>query len=292
MSLWEHISQQITQATGESFKPNRQQSVGGGCINEVNKISDGKKSYFVKTNTIAHGDMFEAEAEALVEISNSNTVKVPEAVCYGDDGKSCFLVLEYMDLKGCCNMQQFGQQFAAMHKVTHKQFGWHRNNTIGSTPQINSYHEDWVDFWRENRLGYQLDLAARNGYGGELQSLGEKLMADFHVLFSTYTPNVSMLHGDLWGGNLSALSDGAAVIYDPAFYYGDRESDLAMTQLFGGFDSNFYSSYNEAWPLDSGYSVRKEFYNIYHIINHLNIFGGGYHGQAINMIEQILSEIK
>jgi len=291
MSLWDHINQQISQVTGESFKASQQQAIGGGCINEVNKISDGKTSYFVKTNHISHGDMFAAEAEALLEMAESNTVKVPEPVCFGDDGKSCFLILEYLDLHGSSNMEEFGRQFAAMHKCTNKQFGWHRNNTIGSTPQINTRYENWIEFWRENRLGYQLDLAASNGYGGDLQSLGEKLMADFPKLFESYKPEISMLHGDLWGGNAAALSDGTAVIYDPAFYYGDREADLAMTQLFGSFGQSFYSAYNEAWPLDDGFRTRKIFYNLYHIINHLNLFGTGYLGQAISMTEHVLSEL-
>ncbi len=291
MSLWNQINQQISQATGQPFKAGQQQSIGGGCINEVHKISDGETSYFVKTNNISHGDMFAAEAEALLEMAETQTVKVPHPICYGDDGKNCFLVLEYLDLHGSSNMEEFGRQFAAMHKCSSKQFGWHRNNTIGSTPQINSHHKNWIDFWRENRLGYQLNLAVSKGYTGELQSLGEKLMADLPKLFVSYKPEVSMLHGDLWTGNASALSDGTAVIYDPAFYYGDREADLAMTQLFGSFSQTFYSSYNEVWPLDDGYQLRKTFYNLYHIINHLNLFGTGYLAQAINMTEYVLVEL-
>lgn len=116
-------------------------------------------------------------------------------------------------------------------------------------------------------------------------------MADMHLLFEDHQPVASMMHGDLWGGNLAALADGTPVIYDPAFYYGDREADLAMTQLFGGFGQSFYAAYNEAWPLDTGYQLRKTFYNLYHVINHLNMFGGGYHGQAIAMAEQVLAEI-
>ena len=291
MPLWDHINQQISQVTGKLFKASQQQAIGGGCINDVQKISDGKTCYFIKTNNISHGDMFVAEAEALLEMAASHSVKVPHPICYGDDGKSCFLVLEYLDLHGSSNMEEFGRQFAAMHQSTQKQFGWHRNNTIGSTPQINSYHENWIEFWRENRLGYQLNLAASKGYTGELQRLGEKLMADLPRLFATYKPEASMLHGDLWTGNASALRDGTAVIYDPAFYYGDREADLAMTQLFGSFSQIFYSSYNEVWPLDDGYPLRKTFYNLYHIINHLNLFGTGYLAQAINMTEYVLAEL-
>jgi len=292
MNLWQTISQHISDSTGEIFNIDKQQAVVGGCINQTTRLSDGRRNFFVKTNHISHGDMFAAEACALQEMASSNTVRVPLPVCYGDNGQHCYLVLEYLQMNGSANLVEFARQFADMHKVTQDQFGWHRNNTIGSTPQTNKQHENWIEFWRSQRLGFQLELAATNGYTGELQKLGEKLMVDFPVLFENYQPEPSMLHGDLWGGNISALEDGSAVIYDPAFYYGDREADLAMTYLFGGFSPSFYSAYNEAWPLDQGFSVRKTFYNLYHIINHANLFGGGYHGQAISMMEQILSEIK
>ena len=291
MSIWDQISQQITATTGETFQIENQMATGGGCINQTSKVSDGTTSYFVKINSASHGDMFAAEAEALQAMADSNTIKVPRPICYGDDATNCYLVLEYLDMRGSPNMSQLGEQFAAMHRITAERFGWHRNNTIGSTPQMNDWHHDWVEFWRDQRLGFQLQLAASKGYGGELQSLGEKLLADMQVLFSDYQPRPSMLHGDLWGGNASGLVDGTPVIYDPAFYYGDREADLAMTHLFGGFGRAFYSAYEAAWPLDAGYTVRKTFYNLYHIINHLNLFGGGYHGQALSMLDQLLAEI-
>lgn len=292
MSLWQTISQHISDSTGEAFTISEQQMVGGGCINQTTKLSDGVRHFFIKTNHQHHGDMFEVEALALQEMANSHTVKVPLPICYGNNDEHCYLVLEFISLTGEANLTEFAQQFAAMHKVTQPQFGWHRNNTIGSTPQINTWQNDWLEFWRTQRLGFQLERAARNGYSGKLQNLGERLMADCSVLFANYQPQASMLHGDLWGGNFSALADGRGVIYDPAFYYGDRETDLAMTYLFGGFGPLFYRAYNDAWPLDDGFAVRKNFYNLYHIINHTNLFGGGYHDQAINMIEQILAEIK
>jgi fructosamine-3-kinase len=236
--------------------------------------------------------MFEAEAEGLHEMANSNTIKVPRPVCYGEHGEQCYIVMEYLDLAGRGNNTLFGQQLAAMHRHSAERFGWRMDNTIGSTPQPNHQHHDWIEFWRKQRLGFQLDLAARNGYGGELQRLGERLLADFPALFESYHPVASMLHGDLWTGNYGALADGTPVIFDPAFYYGDREAELAMTTLFGSFSRDFYAAYNEAWPLDAGYAARRTFYNIYHIINHTNLFGGGYHGQAIGMIEQVLGEIK
>jgi fructosamine-3-kinase len=291
MDIWQHLEQQIERATGRGFQIHRQQSVGGGCINSAFKLTDDQQSYFIKTNSASYSFMFEAEAEALREMAASKTVRVPEPVCYGEFGSQCYLVIEYLELAGSANMETFGRQFAAMHKVTVDSFGWRIDNTIGSTPQPNKLADDWIEFWRGQRLGFQLQTAARNGYGGELQRLGERLLADMPALFVNHEPQASMLHGDLWGGNYGALRDGTPVIFDPAFYYGDREADLAMTTLFGGFGRRFYQAYNETWPLDDGYEVRKTFYNIYHIINHLNLFGGGYHAQAIGMIEKVLSEL-
>ncbi|MDH5388355.1 MAG: fructosamine kinase family protein [Gammaproteobacteria bacterium] len=292
MQLWQHIAKHIEQVTGAPFCIKDNRSVGGGCINASFQISNGEFRYFVKTNHSSHADMFEVEAEGLQEMANSNTIRVPRPVCYGEFGNQCYIVMEYLDLAGGGDNMLFGQQLAAMHKKTADRFGWHMDNTIGSTPQYNNQSNDWIEFWRKERLGFQLDLAASNGYGGELQMLGERLMADFPVLFESYHPKASMLHGDLWTGNYGALADGTPVIFDPAFYYGDREAELAMTTLFGSFSRDFYAAYNEAWPLDQGYTARRTFYNIYHIINHTNLFGGAYHGQAISMIEQVLSEIR
>lgn len=291
MSLWQHIEQQIEQATGAEFHIEGNQGVGGGDINVACRVSGNGRQYFIKTNDVRHAYMFEAEAEGLLEMASSRTVRVPEPVCYGEHGNRCFVVMEYLELGGRADMKLLGQQLAAMHKVTASQFGWRIDNTIGATPQPNTPSNDWIEFWRQQRLGFQLELAARNGYGGALQTLGERLMSDFPVLFESYHPEASMLHGDLWGGNYGGLPGGEPVIFDPAFYYGDREADLAMTTLFGSFGGDFYAAYNEAWPLDEGYAVRKTFYNIYHIINHANMFGGGYQSQAVSMMKQVLSEI-
>jgi fructosamine-3-kinase len=291
MSFWQHIERQIEQATGAEFHIEKNQIIGGGDINEACRVSGAGRQYFIKTNDARLAYMFEAEAEGLKEMASSNTVRVPAPVCYGQHGNRSFVVMECLELTARANMNLFGQQLAAMHRVTQKQFGWRIDNTIGATPQPNTYADDWISFWRDQRLGFQLKLAARNGYGGELQVLGERLMSEFPVLFESYHPEASMLHGDLWGGNYGGLPDGEPVIFDPAFYYGDREADLAMTTLFGSFGENFYAAYNEAWPLDEGYRVRKTFYNIYHIINHTNMFGSGYQGQAVNMIRQVLSEL-
>jgi fructosamine-3-kinase len=178
-----------------------------------------------------------------------------------------------------------------LHRQGSPSFGWHRDSHIGSTPQPNTPTTDWAAFWRDQRLGFQLHLAAANGYARTLQPAADRLLADLEALLS-HRPAPSLLHGDLWGGNLGFLRDGEPVIYDPAVYYGDREADLAMTELFGGFGGDFYAAYREAWPLDPGYGVRKTLYNLYHILNHLNLFGSGYLGQARGMIDRLLAEIR
>ncbi len=295
MNRWTSISQKIEQATGKSFSVQQQQSLAGGSINSAFKLSGSEsganKTYFVKTNQPGSSAMFVAEAKALAIMASTNTIKIPKPVCVGDDGTQSYIVMEYLDMSGSLNQTLLGEQLAAMHRVTADRFGWEIDNTIGATHQPNAWQQNWVDFWREQRLGYQLELAAKNGYGGELQTLGEKLLVEMPVLFSGRDIKPSMLHGDLWGGNVAGLKQGSPVIFDPAFYYGDREADLAMTYVFGGFTADFYASYENAFPLDEGFKVRKTFYNIYHIINHLNLFAGGYHAQAIHMLKQVLSEI-
>ncbi len=293
MKQWQSIIQHIEQTTGQVFSVKQQQTMAGGSINAAYLLTgDDGTQYFVKTNRSGRQDMFEAEARGLHEMASSNTIKVPRPVCFGDDQSQSYIVLEYLDMGGRVNQNVLAEQLAAMHHVTAEQFGWVINNTIGSTFQDNTCNSNWIAFWSKQRLGFQLKLAAENGYGGALQSLGEKLLIEMPKLFTGREIKPSMLHGDLWGGNVAGLKDGTPVIYDPAFYYGDREADLAMTYVFGGFNADFYASYQNAFPLDDGFAVRKTFYNIYHIINHLNIFGGGYHGQALHMMEQVLAELR
>jgi len=291
MNLWSHIAQTVSQHTGADFQIKSHTPLGGGCINEAYRISNGKTDYFVKTNQLEHGDMFETEAISLQEMFDQNTVRVPEPICYGQTDSKTYLVLEYLPLSGRPDAIRLGQQLAAMHQVTAPQFGWHRNNTIGSTPQFNQLTDNWPEFWRQQRLLPQLDLAQKNGYASSLNPVMDKLLVSFDCLFENHTPQPSLLHGDLWGGNASALADGTPIIFDPALYYGDREADIAMTQLFGGFEASFYSAYNDVSPLHEGYATRKNFYNLYHIINHLNLFGSGYLNQAISMAERVIAEI-
>ncbi len=289
---WNRIAERITVATGDPFVVEACAAVGGGCINETVRLSgkDGRE-FFIKLNRASRMEMFAAEAEGLREIRESETVRAPEPICLGVSGESAWLVLEYLPLKGATASAPLGSALARMHRRTAEAFGWTRNNTIGSTPQINSLSSDWIVFWREHRLGSQLRLAERKGYSGRLLEQGERLLESFPGLFTTYQPEPSLLHGDLWSGNQAVLPSGEPVIFDPAVYYGDREAEIAMTELFGGFSREFYAAYEEVWPLDEGYGVRRDLYNLYHILNHLNLFGGGYLRQAERMMQRLLSEL-
>ena len=291
---WETIAQHIRDAVGESFTIERHDSVGGGCINQAWHIQGAAQDYFVKLNRAEQLAMFEAEAEGLRAMAEADAVRVPQAICTGTVDGQAFIVQEYLPMGGGGKgvMEQFGRELADMHRYTRNSFGWHRDNTIGSTPQPNDENPDWIDFWRERRLGFQLQLAARKGAGRGLLNKGERLMSDLDAFFDGYQPEASLLHGDLWSGNYGVTREGEPVIFDPAVYFGDREADLAMTELFGSFGDAFYAAYNEAWPLDAGYRVRKTFYNLYHILNHFNMFGGGYAGQAESMIDRLLGELR
>lgn len=289
--MWSKIAEQISKATGERFEISDRRSVSGGCINQGYRLTDGKQDYFVKLNSATEISMFEAEAIGLKQMWETQTIRVPKPICYGTEGSSAYIVLEWLDLGGRGNnnaWQEMGRKLAALHRwqpEINKGFGWDLNNTIGSTPQINNWTEDWTEFWAEHRIGYQLKLARRRG--GSF-SEGDRLIEAIPELLAGHKPQPSLVHGDLWGGNASVTVDGEPVIFDPATYWGDREVDLAMTELFGSFSGAFYQGYNEVWPLDKGYEKRKVLYNLYHVLNHFNLFGGGYASQANSMINRLL----
>ena len=297
MPDWSKIEQKISASEGRTFQIKNQAIIGGGDINQAYRIDgifpDEKESarFFIKLNQKARLAMFEAEAEGLQEIKKAKAIYVPHVICSGVEGNESYLILENLSLANGVShsAKQLGEQLAAMHKYTSPLFGWTRDNTIGSVQQINTQKESWIEFWSEQRLDFQLNLAKQNGANRSLYNKGIELLKNLDYFYSDYKPQASLLHGDLWSGNYGYLKEGTPVIFDPAVCYGDREVDIAMTELFGGFPAEFYSAYNQAWPLDKGYPQRKKLYNLYHILNHFNMFGGGYAMQAENMIEQLLN---
>ena len=282
------IVNSIEAATGASFKIGHLDTCDGGCINHAVILSNGNRSYFVKLNDACKLDMFEAEAAGLQAIANTKTIQAPRPITQGSACGSAFLVLEALDF-GTGNTDawfQMGQQLAAMHRHTSNHFGWHRDNTIGSTRQINTKAKHWDAFFRDQRLGYQLKLARQNGY---LFKGTEALISTIPQLLEGHKPDASLLHGDLWSGNVGFTTCGNPAIYDPASYYGDRETDLAFSEYFGGFPAAFYQGYHTTWPLPPDYPKRKRLYNLYHVLNHANLFGGGYANEAQGMINQLLA---
>jgi fructosamine-3-kinase len=288
---WQPIVQHIESATGRPFKLQVAKPLSGGDINAAYRLQSEDRSFFVKLNRPDRFAMFESEAAGLEALTQTQSIRVPKLIACGQTAEHAFLVLEYIALNNLDSRseQLLGQQLAQLHRQKQAYFGWHRDNTIGSTTQANGRYDDWLKFWQEQRLVHQLTLAAAKGYRGRLQTLGEKLCADLKPLFSGYQPQPALVHGDLWGGNAAADDQGNPVIYDPACYFGDRETDLAMTELFGGFSPAFYQAYQTAYPLAPGYAERKTLYNLYHILNHLNLFGQGYLHQAENMIDKLLN---
>ena len=255
------------------------------------RLGWGDELWFVKTG---NSEILVAEADGLAALAGSAVVRVPAVLASYTGPEGSYLLLEWLPLaqKQPASAARLGEALAALHLKRASGFGWPRHNFIGATPQFNTPGDDWAVFFRDQRLRFQLRLAAENGYHGVLQEQGERLAIGLSRFFAGYTPRPALLHGDLWGGNWGSLLDGGPVIFDPAVYHGDRETDLAMTELFGGFGPEFYAAYRMHAPLDQGYGVRRQLYNLYHVLNHLNLFGGAYLEQALSMIKSLLAELR
>ena len=290
-TIWADIIEHIGQVIGQPFQSKQPRSVGGGCINQAYALDDGQTKVFVKLNMASKLAMFEAELAGLWEMYNSQTIRVPRPICCGLSGANAYIAMEWLPLGGgtTAAWQAMGRQLAAMHRVSSDLgFGWHRANTIGATHQPNNWQENWLVFWQKQRLEYQFGLAKRRGESFPQQ---QALLAVLPELLAGHNPLPALVHGDLWSGNAAITATGEPVIFDPATYYGDREVDLAMTELFGSFPAAFYDGYTASYPLPAGYSTRKVLYNLYHILNHFNLFGGSYAVQANRMIQKLLAEV-
>ncbi len=271
--------------------PEGTQRVSGGSINQCFSIQGRHGSrYFVKTHNADQLEMFVDEADGLGELASARAVKVPAVVATGIAGSQAYLLLENLNLgeKTKIAAERLGQQLAEQHRHVAERFGWQRDNRIGLTRQPNTQNLDWMAFWRDQRLGYQLRLAEKNSHGDEIQRQGHALLRRLPDIL-THAPPASLLHGDLWGGNWGVSADKQPVIFDPAVYYGDREAELAMTRLFGGFPASFYAAYENTWPLPPGHEKRGQLYQLYHVLNHLNLFGRSYAPQALAIFASLLA---
>jgi fructosamine-3-kinase len=283
----------ISADTGIAFVADSLESVAGGDINQAYQLqaSDGKR-YFLKLNQASDAAMFVAEQTGLAALAAAEQLRVPEVLATGSSEHHAWLVLEWLDLtQGNANAaRHLGKALANLHQVRASEFGLASDNTIGRTPQQNHLCSDWVEFYRDYRLQPQLELAVDNGFPVAVAGQVEQVQQRLGHWFSDYQPAPSLLHGDLWGGNWAMLSNGQPVLFDPAVYHGDREADIAMTRLFGGYPNEFYVAYNATWPLDQGAAKRQPLYDLYHVLNHYNLFGGSYQAQAARIISALLKQ--
>ena len=289
----------IAAATGSGFRVAATQPISSGLKWRTLRIDNASGAtppqVFAKLGDTASLLVFEAERDGLELLRSANSaLRIPRVIACGEVAEQSLLVIEWIALKplGAQSGAALGSALADVHRSRAAKFGLGRDNFIGATAQINTQEDDWVTFWQHHRLLYQLHLAAKNRYPSQLISRGERLVADCAGFFQSYRPQASLLHGDAWAGNVATDGAGTPVMFDPAVYYGDRETDLAMSELFGGYPNDFYAAYRNAWPLDEGYAVRKQLYNLYHILNHANLFAGDYVRQAERMIEALLAELR
>jgi protein-ribulosamine 3-kinase len=285
------IDRTISESTSIAFSTRTEEGIGGGCINEASKLIgvDGRE-FFVKKNQLSFLPFFRAEARALQEMKDTHTIHVPTVIGHGTEQAQAYLVLEYIEegSSGPNGQATLGTRLAQMHRVVQPHFGWSMDNCIGATPQPNPTSQNWITFYRDQRLNYQFKLAQNKGrtFKG-----APELLDQIDKFFTTYSPHPSLLHGDLWGGNAGYNRNGTPFLFDPASYYGDREADLAFTYMFGGFSSSFYDAYEKEYPVDTGFRIRKTLYNLYHELNHFNLFGGGYASSAQSSIDQLLQSL-
>lgn len=241
----------------------------------------GDERYFVKLGRPEHPGMLDCEAEGLRTLAAVGPLRVPDVHAVGAADAIEFLVLEWIDLRRDVQPLAFGEALARLHEATpprgpaRQRFGWMRDNWIGGTPQRNAWSDDWCTFFREARLRPQFEHAVAAGFK-PLARDAERLFATMPSLMRDYAPRPSFVHGDLWSGNVGSTPNGEPVVFDPAVHVADAEVDLAMTELFGGFGPEFLKAYERIRPLAPGYAQRRHLYNLYHLLNHLNLFGGAY----------------
>lgn len=289
---WNSLAAALAEPTQAPPWAARATPLAGGSINRAFRLESDSRQFFVKLNHADREAMFVAERRGLEVIRQSNTIRVPEVYLTGSDGQNAYIVMEYLDLDGPLDRERQARVLAAMHGCFGAHFGFECDNTIGSTPQPNPPGDDWIEFWREHRLGTQLRLARANGLDSRLIDSGYRLGENLAHFFSGYRPRPSLLHGDLWSGNQAADTDGNPVIFDPACYYGDHQADLAMMELFGGPGERFFAVYREHFAIADGYAERRDLYNLYHLLNHANLFGGSYRQQAQQLIDRLLAQLR
>jgi fructosamine-3-kinase len=284
--MWHFISERISESIQQDFICDDIREVKAGDSHKAYKISDGKQRFFVKTNEKIHLSNFESETQGLEHFNSTQLFKVPKVICSGLVSDHSFLVLEHITMTQGNELSwfHFGQALAKLHKThTQQMYGWQEDNFIGLTIQPNQWQKKWSCFFAEQRIGFMLQLLSEKGH--VLANIGD-VVETVKSLLTGHNPTPSMLHGDLTRGN-AGFHKNQVVLYDPAFYFGDRETDLAMTELFGRFPNSFYQGYADIWPLEVDYQYRKPIYQLYHVLNHALLFGGHYMDTAKSTLKNL-----
>ncbi len=261
------------------------------ALNETRVYETDNGMYFVKLNDNLDISMYEAEAKGLGALAQTATVRVPKAYYYGQHEGTAFLILEYIPMSPHSKKSQaeLGIQIGKLHLTrTPWEFGFDFDNTIGTTPQVNKWTKDWVNFFGTYRLRYQCKLLEKNYGDSEICAKGEKLIKRLPIFFSGIKVSASLLHGDLWYGNTSADKSGDPVVFDPAPYFGHDEAELSIMGMFGGFLPEFYEAYHDLIPRREGFDERQKIYQLYHYLNHYNIFGSGYRPSCLSILQDLL----
>ena len=269
--------------------------VAGGCIHEARLLRlSGGREVFLKSHASPPPGIFTAEAAGLRALGEAGVLRVPEVLAVVDDGPdgSSFLLLEAVTVGPTRTgfFEAFGAALARLHVAAQgSAWGFEHDNFLGATPQPNGFLASWPAFWAERRLGFQIDLARRRGLSDpELDDAVDRLLHRLPALLGGVDEAPALLHGDLWSGNYMVDDKGRPVLIDPATYYGHREAELAMCRLFGGFPSSFYAAYTEEGPLAPGHPERGRVYELYHLLNHLNLFGRSYRASCLSCLRPLL----
>jgi len=290
-SVLREVEHYMSEALGETVRIKSTNNVGGGCINHASKLQTTAGTWFLKWNANCPSDMFEREAEGMNELGRAANggLRIPEVLCHkAPDHTPGFLVMEYLPPGRSVNDdEKLGRGLAAIHRFRGDAFGFYHDNYCGDTPQSNQQSTDWLTFFREQRLANLLHMIESDrGLSSSDRKVYDRLLDKLPKLIPGESDPV-LIHGDLWSGNYMLTTDGPALI-DPAAYYADREMEFAIMTMFGGFSSRFFEAYNESFPLDSEWRSRNMLYQLYHILNHYYLFGGGYGSQALSVARSYL----
>eukprot|EP01025_Chloroclados_australasicus_P066022 TRINITY_DN9022_c0_g1_i1.p1 TRINITY_DN9022_c0_g1~~TRINITY_DN9022_c0_g1_i1.p1 ORF type:complete len:419 (-),score=21.38 TRINITY_DN9022_c0_g1_i1:53-1309(-) len=283
------IAAAITEKTG--LEVTQSDTIGSsGWSSQVVCTTDDGTKYFAKTSSRSAKEMFEGEALGLQAMFDTHTLRVPEVIAYEDYANGSYLITEYLKFGGRCDQAELGRQLARMHKATPKEaegrFGFPIDNTIGGTSQPNKWETDWVTFYREHRLLHQVQLANDR----KITELAAPVIQNLEVLFDGIEVKPSVLHGDLWSGNMAGV-EGAPAVFDPAVYYGHSEAEFGMSWC-AGFTNAFYHAYHEELPKQPGFEKRRDLYLLYHYLNHYNLFGSGYRGECVRLLEKLRKHVQ